>query len=50
MPGVASYGTTQWQLPGEAAEDARAGVLLGEENFVHAVLLEKRESTWLPRA
>jgi len=31
----------------EAAEDARAGVLLGEENFVHAVLLEKRESTWL---
>eukprot|EP00929_Paragymnodinium_shiwhaense_P066648 TRINITY_DN33454_c0_g1_i3.p1 TRINITY_DN33454_c0_g1~~TRINITY_DN33454_c0_g1_i3.p1 ORF type:complete len:848 (-),score=177.82 TRINITY_DN33454_c0_g1_i3:119-2662(-) len=29
-----------------AAAQARAGVLLGEENFVHAVLLERR-STWL---
>lgn len=30
----------------EAAETARAGVLLGEENYIHAVLLEQR-STWL---
>eukprot|EP00747_Dinoflagellata_sp_TGD_P072275 gnl/TRDRNA2_/TRDRNA2_157413_c0_seq1.p1 gnl/TRDRNA2_/TRDRNA2_157413_c0~~gnl/TRDRNA2_/TRDRNA2_157413_c0_seq1.p1 ORF type:complete len:514 (-),score=66.92 gnl/TRDRNA2_/TRDRNA2_157413_c0_seq1:66-1607(-) len=30
----------------EAAEDAQIGLLLGEENFVHSVLLE-RKSMWL---